>query len=63
MSSGFASMPAASQSETRTCEGHPFERRQGLLEALASFSGFVLVLAAWYGLNIVMKLAALDVAP
>lgn len=56
-------MPATSQSETRTCEGHPFERRQGLLEALASFSGFVLVLAAWYGLNIVMKLAALDVAP
>ena len=36
-------------------------RRQGLLEALASLSGFALVLASWYGLNMAMKLSALNV--
>ena len=63
MSSGFASMPASTQPDaSATCE-RPFERRQGLLEALASLSGFALVLATWYGLTMVMKLSALDVAP
>jgi hypothetical protein len=61
MSSGFASVTAASPSSAN-CAGL-FERRQGLLEALASLSGFALVLGAWYGLNLVMKLPALDVAP
>jgi len=53
-------MPA--QSPSAAC-ARPFERRQGLLEALASLSGFALVLGAWYGLTMVMKLSALDVAP
>jgi len=61
MSSGFASVTAASPSSAN-CAGL-FERRQGLLEVLASLSGFALVLATWYGLNLVMKLYALDVAP
>ena len=63
MSSGFASMSESAPSNaSATCAGL-FERRQGLLEALASLSGFALVLATWYGLNMVMKLYALDVAP
>ena len=63
MSSGFASMPASSRSNATAACARLFERRQGLLEALASLSGFALVLGAWYGLNLVMKLSALDVAP
>jgi len=65
MSSGFSSMPAStpsSASASATC-APLFERRQGLLEVLASLSGFALVLATWYGLTMVMKLSALDVAP
>jgi hypothetical protein len=61
MSSGFASMPPSSSSST-IC-ARLFERRQGLLEGLASLSGFALVLATWYGLNMVTKLQAFDVAP
>ena len=61
MSSGFAAMPRSS-SPSAAC-ARLFERRQGLLEALASLSGFALVLATWYGLNMVTKLQALDVAP
>jgi hypothetical protein len=63
MSSGFASMPASSRSNAAPDDGHPLDRSKGLLEVLASLSGFALVLATWYGLNIVMKLYALDVAP
>ena len=63
MSRGFASMPAQSLSNASTTCARLFERRQGLLEALASLSGFALVLGAWYGLTMVMKLSALDVAP
>ena len=63
MSSGFASMPASSPSDAAATPARSFERRQGLLEALASISGFALVLATWYGLTLVMKLSALDVAP
>ena len=63
MSSGFASMPAQSPSNAPASCARLFERRQGLLEVLASLSGFALVLGAWYGLNLVMKLSALDVAP
>ena len=61
MSSGFASMPDSS-SLGANCASL-FERRQGLLEGLASLSGFALVVATWYGLDMVMKLYALDVAP
>ena len=63
MSSGFASMPAQSPSDASATCVRPFESRKGLLEALASLSGFALVLATWYGLTLVMKLSALDVAP
>jgi len=63
MSNGFASMPAQSPSDAPATCARPFERRQGLLEALASLSGFALVLGAWYGLTVVMKLSAFDVAP
>ncbi len=63
MSSGFASMPASSRSGVAVDDGRRLERRQGLLEVLASLSGFALVLATWYGLNMVIKLYALDVAP
>ena len=63
MSSGFASMPASTPSSASATCARLFERRQGLLEVLASLSGFALVLATWYGLNLVMKLSALDVAP
>jgi hypothetical protein len=63
MSRGFASIPASSTSDAPAIFARLFERRQGLLEALASLSGFALVLATWYGLTVVMKLSALDVAP
>jgi hypothetical protein len=63
MSSGFASMHAQSLSNASATCARLFKRRQGLLEALASLSGFALVLGAWYGLTVVMKLSALDVAP
>ena len=63
MSSGFASMPAQSMSNASATCARLFERRQGLLEVLASLSGFALVLATWYGLTLFMKLSALDVAP
>jgi len=63
MSSGLASMSASSRSDASARCERLFAHRQGLLEALASLSGFALVLGAWYGLTVVMKLSALDVAP
>jgi len=63
MSSGLASMSASSRSDASARCERLFAHRQGLLEALASLSGFALVLGAWYGLNLVVKLSALDVAP
>jgi hypothetical protein len=63
MSSGFASMPASSRSNAAADDGHTIDRSKGLLEVLASLSGFALVLATWYGLTMVMKLSAFDVAP
>jgi len=61
MSNGSASMPVAAATHAGRNDGRLFERRQGLIEALASLSGFALVLATWYGLNMVMKLSALNV--
>ena len=61
MSNDFASAPVTSANRAAEIPAHLFERRQGLLEALASLSGFALVLATWYGLNMVMKLSALNV--
>ena len=59
MSHDFASLPVTTVAAS--AHSHLFERRQGLMEALASVSGFALVLAAWYGLNMAMKLSALNV--
>ena len=61
MSNDFASVPVSTASKSAQAQAHLFERRQGLMEALASLSGFALVLAAWYGLNMAMKLSALNV--
>ena len=59
MSNDFATLPVTTIAAS--AQAHVFERRQGLMEALASVSGFALVLAAWYGLNMAMKLSALNV--
>jgi hypothetical protein len=61
MSNDFASVPVTTASKAARAQVHLFERRQGLLEALASLSGFALVLATWYGLNMAMKLSAFNV--
>ena len=61
MSHDYASASTTSAKASAQVPAHLFERRQGLLEALASLSGFALVLATWYGLNMVMKLSALNV--
>ena len=61
MSNDFASVPVSTASNAAQAQAHLFERRQGLMEALASLSGFALVLATWYGLNMAMKLSALNV--
>jgi cell division protein FtsB len=61
MSNSSASMPVVTASNAANFKGRLFERRQGLLEALASLSGFALVLASWYGVNTVLKISALNV--
>ena len=61
MSNSFASMSASAQAAATSCPQRR-ERRQGLLELLASLSGFALVAAIWYGLNTVTKLSTLDMA-
>jgi hypothetical protein len=61
MSNDYASSSVKSAKAAVENPAHVFERHQGLLEALASLSGFALVLATWYGLNMVMKLSALNV--
>jgi hypothetical protein len=61
MSNDFASAPVTNASMAIKDNAQLLDRRQGLIEALASFSGFALVLATWYGLNMAMKLSALNV--
>jgi len=61
MSNSFASMSASAKAAATSCP-QLCERRQGLLELLASLSGFALVAAIWYGLNTVTKLSTLDMA-
>ena len=61
MSNSFASMPAPAQAAAAS-RPQLREPRQGLLELLASLSGFALVAAIWYGLNTVTKLSTLDMA-
>jgi hypothetical protein len=61
MSNRSVSVTLAVETQSRSSDGHLFARRQGLMEALASLSGFALALATWYGLNMVMKLSALNV--
>ncbi len=54
-------MTNASASMTASHDGRMVARHQGLIEALASLGGFALALSMWYGLNMVMKLSALNV--
>ena len=61
MSNDFASAPVTNPRMAIKDNAQLLDRRQGLMEALASLSGFALVLAAWYGLNMAMKLSALNV--
>ena len=57
MSNGSATMNALLASNAK----RGVERHHGLLEALATLGGFALALTTWYGLNLVMKLSALNV--